>query len=44
MKLENKYLSQNNKKWEFEEYKWFVPDEGTDGCVEALVRVDPGCK
>ena len=37
MKLENRLLLRTGKEWEFQDYKWTLPDVGNSGEVEGAV-------
>ena len=43
MTLENKFLSQMGKDWEFQNYEWIVPENNDKGCMEAY-KVETDCK
>ena len=36
MELENKYLLENSGNWEFKNYRWTVPENNQNGCVERV--------
>ena len=43
MTLENKFLSQMGKDWEFQNYEWIVPENNDKGCMEAY-KIETDCK
>ena len=43
MTLENKFLSQMGKDWEFQNYEWIVPKNNDKGCMEAY-KIETDCK
>ena len=44
MTLENKYLSEKDETWEFQNYKWMIPADNNNGDMETFFKTDPDCK